>query len=154
VTWLGASHSLQDPNKPSLERSLSTFDIHHVVQFSYTYDCLGRHRALLGTCAACWRQSWAAGRRTASGRIADGATDNPDPCGWNGAQLWLTAALTLSGRQDGNRGSNWVDNYFVIPACSSVRPTIRWARASSFGVFDAVVVHYRLVDCEAGSCRK
>jgi len=38
VTWLGSFSSLQDPNKPWLERSLSTFDIPHVIQFSYSYD--------------------------------------------------------------------------------------------------------------------
>ena len=49
VTWLGSFSSLQDPNKPWLERSLSTFDIPHVLQFSYSYDLpFGRGRALLG----------------------------------------------------------------------------------------------------------
>jgi len=48
VTWLGSFTSLQDPNKPWLERSLSTFDIPQVVQFSYSYDLpFGRHRAFL-----------------------------------------------------------------------------------------------------------
>ena len=49
VTWLGSFSSLQDPNKPQLERSLSTFDIPHVFQFSYSYDLpFGRGRAFLG----------------------------------------------------------------------------------------------------------
>jgi hypothetical protein len=49
VTWLGSFTSLQDPNKPWLERSLSTFDIPHVVQFSYSYDLpFGRGRMMLG----------------------------------------------------------------------------------------------------------
>lgn len=49
VTWLGSFSSLQDPNKPWLERSLSTFDIPYVAQFSYTYDLpIGRGRAFLG----------------------------------------------------------------------------------------------------------
>ena len=49
VTWLGSSTSLQDPNKPWLERSLSTFDIPQVFQLSYTYDLpFGRNRAFLG----------------------------------------------------------------------------------------------------------
>lgn len=38
TTWLGSFTSLQDPNKPYLERSLSTFDIPSVFQLSYTYD--------------------------------------------------------------------------------------------------------------------
>jgi len=36
--WLGSFDSLQDPNKPWLERSLSSFDIPHVLQISYTYE--------------------------------------------------------------------------------------------------------------------
>src|SRR5579871_2317725 len=49
VTWLGSFTSLQDPNKPWLERSLSTFDIPNVLQLSYTYDLpFGRGRAMLG----------------------------------------------------------------------------------------------------------
>jgi hypothetical protein len=38
TSWLGSFTSLQDPNKPWLERSLSTFDIPFAVQLSYTYD--------------------------------------------------------------------------------------------------------------------
>jgi hypothetical protein len=38
ITWLGSALSLQDPNKPWKERSLSTFDIPYVLQFSYSYD--------------------------------------------------------------------------------------------------------------------
>jgi hypothetical protein len=46
TTWLGSFTSLQDPNKPWLERSLSTFDIPNVVQFSYTWEIpVGRGRA-------------------------------------------------------------------------------------------------------------
>jgi hypothetical protein len=49
VTWLGSFSSLQDPNKPWTERSLSTFDIPYVIQFSYSYDLpIGRGRMLLG----------------------------------------------------------------------------------------------------------
>ena len=44
-----AFRSLQDPNRPDLERSLSTFDIPHVIQVSYSYDLpIGRGRAFLG----------------------------------------------------------------------------------------------------------
>lgn len=46
TTWLGSFTSLQDPNKPWLERSLSTFDIPNVFQFSYTWELpVGRGRA-------------------------------------------------------------------------------------------------------------
>jgi len=49
TTWLGSFSSLVDPNKPWLERSLSTFDIPYVYQFSYTYDLpIGRGKMLFG----------------------------------------------------------------------------------------------------------
>ena len=49
VTWTGSFSSQQDPNKPWLERSLSTFDIPSVLKFSYSYNLpFGRGKALLG----------------------------------------------------------------------------------------------------------
>ena len=36
--WLGSFASLQNPNNPGGERSLSSFDIPQVLQFSYTYE--------------------------------------------------------------------------------------------------------------------
>src|SRR5262249_26879428 len=38
TTWLGGATSLQDPNRRYLERSVSQFDIPHVLQFSYVYQ--------------------------------------------------------------------------------------------------------------------
>jgi len=53
ITYIGSFTSLQDPNKPWLERSLSTFDIPQVVQFTYTYDLpIGHGRAFLAACRA------------------------------------------------------------------------------------------------------
>ncbi|MGA2002816.1 MAG: carboxypeptidase regulatory-like domain-containing protein [Terriglobales bacterium] len=54
VAWLGnygpnSGWALQDPNKPALERGLSTFDIPSSFKFSYSYDLpIGRGKALLG----------------------------------------------------------------------------------------------------------
>jgi len=49
VSWLGGSSSLQDPNRPDLERSVSQFDIPHLLQFSYVYDLpIGRGRKIGG----------------------------------------------------------------------------------------------------------
>jgi len=74
TTWLGSFTSLQDPNKPQLERSLSTFDIPAVFQFSYIYDLpIGHGRqffsnmpAWLDTVVGGWKTNgiW----RVASGR--------------------------------------------------------------------------------------
>jgi hypothetical protein len=50
VSWLGGiSNGPQDPNNRRLERGLSTFDIPHVLQFSYVYELpIGRGKPLLG----------------------------------------------------------------------------------------------------------
>lgn len=73
VTWLGSFSSLQDPNKPWVERSLSTFDIPHVIQLSYSYDLpLGRNR-LLGGNMPRWADALIGGWKTNGiWRIADG----------------------------------------------------------------------------------
>jgi hypothetical protein len=114
VTWLGSFTSLQDPNKPWLERSLSTFDIPQVLQFSYTYDLpFGRHRALFGNMPRFvdaiiggWKTSgiW----RIASGRplaftLADG----------NGLPTYGAQRPNFAGTPKRNNGSDWVDNYFA-----------------------------------------
>jgi len=73
VTWLGSFTSLQDPNKPWAERSLSTFDIPHVIQLSYSYDLpFGRNRALGGNMPR-WADAIIGGWKTNGiWRIADG----------------------------------------------------------------------------------
>jgi len=49
ITYIGSFTSLQDPNKPWLERSLSTLTFRTSLQFTYTYDLpVGRGRAFLG----------------------------------------------------------------------------------------------------------
>jgi hypothetical protein len=54
VSWLGGvANSIQDPNNRHLERGLSTFDIPHVLQFSYTYELpIGRGKAIGGNMPA------------------------------------------------------------------------------------------------------
>ena len=118
VTWLGSFSSLQDPNKPQLERSLSTFDIPQVFQFSYSYDLpFGRGRAFLGnmpraldmiiggwTTNGIWRIS--AGRPLAF-TVADG---NLLPT-YGGASGTLRPNIV--GTPKRNHGSDWVDHYFA-----------------------------------------
>ncbi|MBV9343124.1 MAG: TonB-dependent receptor [Acidobacteria bacterium] len=119
VSWLGSFDSLQDPNKPWLERSLSTFDIPYVIQFSYTYDLpFGRRRALLGSMPR-WADLIIGGWKTngiwriADGRplaftVADNSTRLPTYGGGNG-----TLRPNIVGTPKRNHGSDWVDNYFV-----------------------------------------
>jgi len=114
VTWLGSFSSLQDPNKPWLERSLSTFDIPYVIQFSYTYDLpFGRGRAFLGSMPR-WAEAIIGGWKTNGiWRIADGrplaftvADGNPLP-------TYGTQRPNIVGTPRRNHSSDWVDNYLV-----------------------------------------
>jgi hypothetical protein len=114
VTWLGSFSSLQDPNKPWLERSLSTFDIPYVVQFSYSYDLpLGKGRAFLSNMPR-WAELLIGGWKTNGiWRIADGrpltfSVNDGVPLPTYGDQR-----PNLVGTPKRNHGSDWVDNYFV-----------------------------------------
>ena len=117
VSWLGSIDSLQDPNKPWLERSLSTFDIPYVLQFSYSYDLpFGRGRAFLGNMPR-WADLLIGGWKTSGiWRISDGRplsftlSDGGQPLPTYNAQR-----PNVVGTPKRSHGSDWVDNYFVDP---------------------------------------
>ena len=122
VTWLGSFSGLQDPNKPWLERSLSTFDIPNVFQLSYSYDLpIGHGHLFLGNMPR-WADTLIGGWKTNGiWRIADGrplafsvADGNPIPT-YGGQRP------NIVGTPKRNHGSDWVDNYFVDPTVF-VRP--------------------------------
>lgn len=117
VTWLGSFTSMQDPNRPSLERSLSTFDTPSVLKFSYSYDLpIGRGKALLGNMPRFldifiggWKTNgiWqiADGRPLSFG-TADGGIPLPT---YNGQRP------NIVGTPKRNYGGDWVDNFFSNP---------------------------------------
>jgi len=115
VSWAGSFDSLQDPNKPELERSLSTFDIPYVIQFSYSYDLpVGHGRTFLGNMPR-WADMIIGGWKTNGiWRIADGRPlsffldDGGQPLPTYGSQR-----PNLVGEPKRNHGSDWLDNYFV-----------------------------------------
>jgi hypothetical protein len=122
VSWAQSFDSLQDPNKPELERSLSTFDIPYVLQFSYTYDLpVGHGRPLLGNLPR-WADAIIGGWKTSGiWRIADGRplsfflTDGGQPLPTYGSQR-----PNLAGTPKRNHGPDWIDNYFVDPSVFQV----------------------------------
>ncbi len=123
VTWTGSFTSLQDPNKPWLERSLSTFDIPYVTQFSYTYDLpVGRGKLLLGNLPG-WANSVIGGWKTNGiWRIADGrpmtfflADGIPLP-------TYAGQRPLLVGKPKRNSG-DWVDQYFADPSTNVFQRT-------------------------------
>jgi hypothetical protein len=121
TTWLGSFTSLQDPNKPWLERSLSTFDIPQVFQFTYTYDLpVGHGKAFLSHMPAVldaviggWKTNgiWrvAAGRPLAM-TLADG---NPLPT--YGQRPNITGKPKRTGGKASGDPSSWINNYFANP---------------------------------------
>jgi len=120
VTWLGSLTSIQDPNKPWLERSLSTFDIPSVLKFSYSYDLpIGRGRAMLGnmpraleaviggwTTNGIWMIS--DGRPLAI-TVSNGGTPIP---GYGG---YVAQRPNISGTLKRNYGPDWQDQFFADP---------------------------------------
>ena len=117
VTWLGSFTSIQDPNKPWLERSLSTFDIPSVLKFSYSYDLpFGRGKALLGNMPRVldaivggWKTDgiW----QIADGRplaitVSNGGTPLP---------TYGTQRPNIIGTPKRNYGPDWQDNFFANP---------------------------------------
>jgi hypothetical protein len=114
VTWLGSFSSLQDPNKPWVERSLSTFDIPYVVQFSYSYDLpFGRGRAMLGNMPR-WAEAIVGGWKTNGiWRISDGRPLTFSVADGNPIPTYGGQRPNLVGTPKRNHGSNWVDSYFV-----------------------------------------
>jgi Carboxypeptidase regulatory-like domain len=122
VTWLGSFTSLQDPNKPWLERSLSTFDTPSVLKFSYSYDLpFGRGKAFGSDMP----------------RVLDAVVG-----GWTTNGIWTISdgrPLTLTtyaipiptygtvrpnaiGTLRRNYGPDWVDNFFTNPQVMQVPP--------------------------------
>ena len=114
VTWLGSFSSLQNPNKPWLERSLSTFDIPHVIQFSYSYDLpFGHGRAMLGNMPG-WAEAIIGGWRTNGiWRISDGRPLTFSVADGVSLPTYGTQRPNIVGTPKRNHGSDWVDNYFA-----------------------------------------
>jgi Carboxypeptidase regulatory-like domain/TonB dependent receptor len=118
TTWLGGFTSLVDPNKPWLERSLSTFDIPFVYQFSYTYDLpVGRGKTFLGHMPAVldaivggWKTNgvW----RISYGRPLALSTYDGTSLPTYGGQRPNIMGLPI--RSKGPH-SNWINHYFANP---------------------------------------
>jgi outer membrane receptor protein involved in Fe transport len=114
VTWLGSFSSLQDPNKPWLERSLSTFDIPNVIQFSYSYDLpFGRGRMMLGNMPR-WAEMIVGGWKTNGiWRIADGRPLTFSVADGTPLPTYGGQRPNIVGTPRRNHGTDWVDQYFM-----------------------------------------
>lgn len=125
TTWLGSFTSLQDPNKPWLERSLSTFDIPNVFQFSYTWELpIGRGRALLSNMPRAldaivggWKTTgvW----RVAGGRPLAFSTYDGTPLPTYGAQR---PNMVAKPKRTGGKDSVWINQYIANPDALQLPP--------------------------------
>ena len=112
----GGAASLQDPNNRNLERSLSTFDMAHVFQFTYTYQLpIGRGKALGGGMHPVLNAIVGGWQTNGTWRFSDGT---PISLGYDGSQAIptfgtqrpnLVAALTC------NTGGDFLNSYFANP---------------------------------------
>jgi hypothetical protein len=125
TTWLGSFTSLQDPNKPWLEKSLSTFDIPHVFQVSYTYDLpIGRQK-LIGGDMPKWVDTMIGGWKTngiwraSSGRPMNWGTYDGTSLPTYGGQR---PNMVGKPRRTGGKDSVWINQYVANPS-SLVLPT-------------------------------
>ena len=123
VSWIGSFISLQDPNKPYLERSLSTFDIPHVFQASYVYALpIGRGKSFGGgmprfldaivggwVTNGVWR--WSAGRPL--NMLTYDGTSLPTYGGQR---------PNIVGKPKRNHGHGWINNYFTNPEVFQLPP--------------------------------
>jgi Carboxypeptidase regulatory-like domain/TonB-dependent Receptor Plug Domain len=122
VTWLGSFSSLQDPNKPYLERSLSTFDTPSVLKFSYSYDLpFGRGKAFGGNMPRVVNAIVGGWRTNGIWSISDGRpltlTTGATPIPTYG-----TVRPNITGKLERNYGHDWVDNFFANPSVVQVPP--------------------------------
>ncbi len=123
VTWLGSNTSLQDPNKPWLERSLSTFDLPSVLQFSYTYDLpFGRGRAMLGNMPRFLEGVVGGWKTNGIWRITDGRPLAITASDGTSLPTYGAQRPNLVGTPERNHGHDWIDNYFVDPTVFQLPP--------------------------------
>jgi len=118
TTWLGGFTSLQNPNNTSLERSLSSFDIPAVLQFSYLYDLpIGRGKTFFGNMPRIldaivggWKTNgvW----RVAEGRPLAMTLADGESLPTYGAQR---PDIVGKPKRSGGKASSWINKYFANP---------------------------------------
>jgi hypothetical protein len=124
VTWIGSNTSLQDPNKPWLERSLSTFDIPWVVQFSYTYELpIGRGKAFLGNMPRALDAIIGGWKTSGVWRMQDGRPLALTTADGTALPFYGGVRPNIVGTPKRNDAADWMlNNYFVDPDVFQLPP--------------------------------
>jgi hypothetical protein len=118
TTFLGSFTSLQDPNKPWLEKSLSTFDFPEVFQVSYTYDLPIGRKQLVGGNMPKWADAIVGGWKTNGiWRASDGRPLNFGT--YDGTSLPTYGGQRPNRisrpRRAGGKDSQWIFGYVANP---------------------------------------
>jgi hypothetical protein len=123
VAWLAngpnSGNNIQDPNRPNLERSLSTFDVPSQLKLNYTYDLpFGRGRTFFNKMPRALDLAIGGWKTAGVWTIQDGfplqfTVSN------GGTPIWTYGSqrpnLTSTPERSGGPESNWINNYFANP---------------------------------------
>lgn len=123
VTWLGGFLSLQDPNKPWLERSLSTFDIPQVFQASYTYDLpFGRGKTFFPHMPSIVQAVFGGWKTNGVWRVSEGRPLAFGLADGIALPTYGSQRPNMSAQPKRNHASGWFQNYIANPDVFSRTP--------------------------------
>ncbi|MGB8478588.1 MAG: TonB-dependent receptor [Acidobacteriaceae bacterium] len=123
TSWLGGIISLQDPNKPYLERSLSSFDVPQTFQASYVYALpFGRGRQFLGNSSHLVDGLLGGWVTNGVWRISEGRPLAPTLADGTALPTYGSQRPNLTGTPKRNHGHDWIDNYFTNPGVFVLPP--------------------------------
>ena len=124
VSWLGrVARAPEDPNNRRLERSLSTFDIPQVLQFSYVYELpIGRGKAIGGNMPKVLDAIVGGWQTNGIWRFTDGRPLLLTVSGGQPLPTYGSLRPNLTGPLHCNSGPGFVTNYFSNPEVAVVPP--------------------------------
>lgn len=121
--FLGSYTSLQDPNKPYLERSLSTFDVPQTFQASYVYALpFGRGKAFGGGMPRLLDAFVGGWVTNGVWRLSKGRPLIPTLADGTALPTYGTQRPNIIGKPKRNHGHNWINNYFTNPGVFVLPP--------------------------------
>jgi len=131
VAWLAnygynSGWALQDPNRPSLERSLSTFDVPSQLKLNYTYDLpFGRGRTWFNKMPRAL-DLVVGGWKTAGVWTAQDGFPLQFTASGGGTPIWTYGPqrpnIVGTPARSGGTESNWINNYFANPNVFQLPP--------------------------------
>jgi hypothetical protein len=123
TTWLGGATSLQDPNKRFLERSVSQYDIPHVLQFSYVYALpFGKGKQFGNTWNGLVDAVLGGWQTNGIWRFDDGMPLALSVSTSQALPSYGSQRPNLLGPLTKNDGSNWLNQYFANAAKAVTPP--------------------------------